>query len=452
MQLVVIGSSAGGIEALTRLVADVPGDFDAAIVIAQHLDPRRPSHLAEILERHATLPVRVVADGDPLSEGVIHVVPPNRLVEVVGDAVRLRRVPAETTAPSIDRLLTSAAKAFGERAIAVILTGTGADGSAGAWEVKRAGGAVVIENPETAAFPSMPAAVSPSHRRRAGRPRGDGRRAGGPHRGHGRPGRCDPRPGGPGDADAYAALLERIRSRSGIDYAAYKSATIQRRLRGRMSATASATVADYAALVERDPVEYDRLVDSLLIKVTEFFRDGRMWDHLRSTVLPALVAEARNEARELRIWSAGCSTGEEAYSVAIAAAEAARSGGTRSGDPRLRDGRRPDRDRLRPPRRLPARRLARPPGTAARALLQAVRRGLRGHPAGPVPDGLRRARPERARAVPADRPAPVPERPDLLHRAAPAGRPGDLRLLPPPGRTARPRHGRDRRRAAGTVC
>ena len=69
MQLVVIGSSAGGIEALTRLVADVPGDFDAAIVIAQHLDPRRPSHLAEILERHATLPVRVVADGDPLSDG-----------------------------------------------------------------------------------------------------------------------------------------------------------------------------------------------------------------------------------------------------------------------------------------------------------------------------------------------------------------------------------------------
>ena len=327
MQLVVIGSSAGGIEALTRLVADVPGDFDAAIVIAQHLDPRRPSHLAEILERHATLPVRVVADGDPLSEGVIHVVPPNRLVEVVGDAVRLRRVPAETTAPSIDRLLTSAAKAFGERAIAVILTGTGADGSAGAWEVKRAGGAVVVENPETAAFPSMPAAVSPSivdARVDLGAMAGvlvglieatDGRAG------------ATRVPADPGDADAYAALLERIRSRSGIDYAAYKSATIQRRLRGRMSATASATVADYAALVERDPVEYDRLVDSLLIKVTEFFRDGRMWDHLRSTVLPALVAEARNEARELRIWSAGCSTGEEAYSVAIAAAEATRSGG-----------------------------------------------------------------------------------------------------------------------------
>ena len=75
----------GGIEALSRLVADLPGDFGAAIVIAQHLDPRRPSHLAEILERHATLPVRVIADGDRLAEGVIHVVPPNRLVEVVDD-------------------------------------------------------------------------------------------------------------------------------------------------------------------------------------------------------------------------------------------------------------------------------------------------------------------------------------------------------------------------------
>ena len=189
--------------------------------------------------------------------------------------MRLRRVPAERPRRRSTVLLTSAAKAFGERAIAVILTGTGADGSAGAWEVKRAGGTVVIENPETAAFPSMPAAVSPSivdARVDLGAMAGvlvglidatDGRAG------------ASGVPADPGDADAYAALLERIRSRSGIDYATYKSATIQRRLRGRMSATASATVADYAALVERDPVEYDRLVDSLLIKVTEFFRDGR---------------------------------------------------------------------------------------------------------------------------------------------------------------------------------
>ena len=147
----------------------------------------------------------------------------------------------------------------------------------------------------------------------------------------------------PGDGDAYAALLERIRSRSGIDYAAYKAATINRRVRGRMSATGSATVADYAALVESDPVEYDQLVDSLLIKVTEFFRDARLWDHLRSTILPGLVADARREGRELRIWSAGCSTGEEAYSVAIAAPACRDPARDRRGPPGPRRwARRPD--------------------------------------------------------------------------------------------------------------
>jgi two-component system CheB/CheR fusion protein len=161
-QLVVIGSSAGGIEALSRVVASLPADFPAPVLIAQHLDPRRPSHLPEILERHATLPVKVAEDGLDLEDGVIFVAPSSRLVEISHGRLHPRPARAGKVAPSVDLLLESAAKAFGSGLTAVILTGTASDGSAGAWHVKEHGGTVVIENPATAMFPSMPGSVSPS--------------------------------------------------------------------------------------------------------------------------------------------------------------------------------------------------------------------------------------------------------------------------------------------------
>ncbi|HEY8799217.1 MAG TPA: chemotaxis protein CheB, partial [Candidatus Limnocylindrales bacterium] len=112
-QLVVIGSSAGGIEALSRVVASLPSDFPAPIVIAQHLDPRRPSHLGDILARHATLPVKPVEESAPLEAGVIFVVPSNRLVEIVDGHLHLRPAKAGSVAPSVDLLLETAAEAFG---------------------------------------------------------------------------------------------------------------------------------------------------------------------------------------------------------------------------------------------------------------------------------------------------------------------------------------------------
>ncbi len=314
-QLVVIGSSAGGIEALSRLVASLPGDFPAPIVIAQHLDPKRPSHLHEILARHATLPVRVVEERAALEGGVIFVVPSNRIVEISQGGLRLRAAKAGAVAPSIDVLFESAAGVFGSGLVAVILTGSGSDGASGAWHVKNAGGAVVVENPATAMFPSMPSSVPPSlvdatadldsigsilcDLVAVGGSSAEGR-----------------------DREDLRRLLDFVHGRSGIDFGKYKPATIQRRVRGRMSAAARPTLAEYAAFVESDPDEYARLLNSLLIKVTEFFRDQRLFDYLRDHVLPELIAEARREGRELRIWSAGCSTGEEAYSLAIAVAEA----------------------------------------------------------------------------------------------------------------------------------
>ncbi|MGZ6274011.1 MAG: CheR family methyltransferase, partial [Candidatus Limnocylindrales bacterium] len=124
------------------------------------------------------------------------------------------------------------------------------------------------------------------------------------------------------DHDELSRILERIHDRSGIDFGSYKPATIQRRLRGRLSATGSPNLAAYAAYLESDTAEYARLINSFLIKVTEFFRDPKVFDYLQAKVLPELIAEATREGRELRIWSAGCATGEEAYSLAIVVAEA----------------------------------------------------------------------------------------------------------------------------------
>ena len=207
------------------------------------------------------------------------------------------------------------AAAFGSGLVAVILTGSGHDGAAGAWHVKQAGGAVVVENPATALFPSMPRSISPSlvdetadldsiaevvsSLLAAGGAAPKGR-----------------------DGRDFASLLDRIRERSGIDFSTYKTATIVRRLRGRMGATKVASLAEYADLVEHDPEEYARLVSSLLIKVTEFFRDPKVFEYLRDDTLPALIDEALADGRQLRVWSAGCSTGEEAYSLAITLAEA----------------------------------------------------------------------------------------------------------------------------------
>ncbi len=314
-QLVVIGSSAGGIEALSRVVASLPADFPAPIVIAQHLDPRRPSHLHEILARHATLPVRVVEEREALEDGVIFVVPSNRIVEISHGDLRLRAAKAGAVAPSIDVLFESAASVFGPGLIAVILTGSGSDGSSGAWHVKKAGGAVVIENPATAMFPSMPSSIPPSLVDATADLDSIGSIL------------CDLLAAGNApaegpDYDELGKLLERIHARSGIDFRSYKPATILRRLRGRMNATSRPTLAGYAALLESDPEEFARLLNSLLIKVTEFFRDPKLFEYLGAHVLPELIAEARREQRELRIWSAGCSTGEEAYSLAVVVAEA----------------------------------------------------------------------------------------------------------------------------------
>jgi two-component system, chemotaxis family, CheB/CheR fusion protein len=309
MQLVVIGSSSGGIDALMTLVSTLPADFPAPIVVAQHLDPRRESHLGELLSSRSKLPVCTVEGYEKLENGVIYVIASDLDVEINDHAITVREDSSPPPKPSVDRLLSTAAHVFADDLIAVILTGTGNDGAAGAQAVKAHGGTVIVQNPETAEYSGMPLAVSPSATDIV----------------------ADLPAIGPlivdllsgvysaalsGHDDEMRSFLEHVRDRTGLDFSAYKRPTITRRLQRRMAAVGTESLRDYRRYVDRHPDEMQRLAASFLIKVTEFFRDPELFAYLRDQILPRLIVDARQRG-ELRIWSAGCATGEEAYTLAM---------------------------------------------------------------------------------------------------------------------------------------
>jgi two-component system CheB/CheR fusion protein len=314
-QLVVIGSSAGGIDALSAVLRTLPATMQAPVLVAQHLDPNRPSHLTEILRRQTSLRVETVTDHAPLEASTVLVIPPGRHAEVTDREIRLSEVTERGPRPSIDLLFSSAAQVFGEGLIAVILTGTGHDGAAGAKDVKAFGGTVVVQNPATASYPGMPLAVAPTSIDVVAE-----LDAIGPVVHELLAGVSEPRK--PDEERLLRSFLGQLRDRTGIDFGSYKRATILRRLQRRMVATATTSLRDYIRFARNDPGELQRLTSSFLIKVTEFFRDKDLFDELRDVVIPGLIGEARDGDRVLRLWSAGCATGEEAYSLAMIVADA----------------------------------------------------------------------------------------------------------------------------------
>src|SRR5260370_29043726 len=162
--LVILGASAGGIEVLSTLVATLPADFPAPLVIAQHLDPSRPSHLGEILGRHTVMPIHFVTAGEPLVPGTIYLAPPNCHLLITQGAIEPTEEGPGRSNPSIDLALSSAAAVYREKLIAVILSGTGSDGAAGTRLVKKGGGTALIQNPTTPAYPGLPLARPPTTR------------------------------------------------------------------------------------------------------------------------------------------------------------------------------------------------------------------------------------------------------------------------------------------------
>ena len=312
-QVVVTGSSAGGIEALSEFVKSLPEDLPAPLIIAQHLDPSVKSALPEIIAKNAKLPVRVVTDREPLRGGVIYVVPNNRNVKVTDHTVVVEKS-SKGLQPSVDLLFSTAAEVFGEGVVAIVLSGMGSDGAVGARAVKKLGGTVMIQDPSTAMYPSMPQSLPPTSVDIVSKLEAMG------------PILHDLLSGGympaePTERTLLRSLLTNIRENIGFDFSNYKTPTILRRLSRLMAATGCQSLSEYMDHLKVHPEEYQRLVSSFLIKVTEFFRDPELFRSLRESVMPQLISYASKNSKELRLWSAGCATGEEAYSLAILVAE-----------------------------------------------------------------------------------------------------------------------------------
>lgn len=310
--LVVTGSSAGGIEALSRLLANVRRDFPAPIVVAQHLDPQVNSSLAAILTKHTALNVVSVATSETMLPGTVYVIPPNNNVEIRDGSVLLRTDLTPGPKPSIDLLFSSAAEWYGERLVAVVLTGMGSDGTVGAQTVKERGGTVIIQDPASANFPSMPGSISANLVDIV---------APIDHIGAELELALGETTSAVNDSNEFNELLQRIQSTNGVDFSRYKMSTLKRRLGRQIKLAGMDSLEKYLTYLERTPGEYERLVANFFIKVTEFFRDPELFTALNTTVIPAIVANARQHGNEIRLWSAGCATGEEAYSLAITVAE-----------------------------------------------------------------------------------------------------------------------------------
>ncbi len=311
--LVVIGSSAGGIEAVSALVSSLPADFPAPIVLAQHLDPTRASSLDLILRQRSTLPVELVTAISQLESGKVYVVPANRHVTILDGHVEVQEDAHVRTRPrpSVDLLFASAAEAYGDRLIAVILTGSGSDGAAGAVEVKNAGGTVIVQNPHTARFPSMPLALPPSivdsevDLEQLGLLLYDLLR-----------GVTLPHTEDKTD-DVLRQILVHVSRQASLDFHPYKASTILRRIGRRMVVTHNRTMREYLEYLKEHPEEVGELVKAFLINVTQFFRDPDAFATLKNDILPLVIAQARERDRILRVWTAGSATGEEPYSLAM---------------------------------------------------------------------------------------------------------------------------------------
>jgi len=309
--IVGVGASAGGLEAIEQFFRCIPMDSGAAYVVVQHLSPDFRSLMDELLARSTQVPIRRAESGLVLEPDTITLnLPGNDLVVEDGRILLSKR--REGLHLPIDRFFGSLARDAGPRAVAIVLSGTGSDGSRGVVEVDAAGGLVMVQEPDSARFDGMPRAVLATGTPAESAPPEALAGALLRHLGHAdAPARPAPDLGAVDDLQTLLALL---RSRSGIDFTAYKSGTVARRIGRRMQARSIEGLDGYLDVLRSDPDELDLLHRDLLIGVTAFFRDPEAYDRLARDVLPGLVREAEGS---LRIWSAATSTGAEAFSLAM---------------------------------------------------------------------------------------------------------------------------------------
>jgi two-component system, chemotaxis family, CheB/CheR fusion protein len=318
--IVGIGASAGGLDACRKLIEALPARNGMAFILVQHLDPTHESMMVELLANHTAMTVRQAADGMPLERDHLYVIPPGTYLSVGSGALHLSEPQARHGARlPFDFLLRSLADDYGERVIGVILSGTAADGSLGLKAVKEKGGLVIAQDPGEAAYDGMPRnailtgavdLVLPAAKISDALVKYDRRMAltrtrNGSH---------------PKDAaqDWLPKIIDLLRARTAHDFRLYKPGTLQRRIERRMAMAAVETDAThrYLEILRSDASELGILAKDLLINVTSFFRDPKVFNLLVEKIIPDLV-RGHSPDRPLRIWIAGCSTGEETYSLAM---------------------------------------------------------------------------------------------------------------------------------------
>lgn len=321
--IVGIGASAGGLHALEDFFKHVPAQPGMAFVVLTHLAPDRDSYLTEILARHTELPVQVATDDQKVEINRVYVLPPNASLTIAGGRLRLNEAePGCHERSPIDVFFASLAKDCGEYAVGIILSGSGHDGVLGVKAIKEQGGLVLAQAsggsppsfadmPDSAiasgvvdfavAVEGMAAKLEENARNlqlldvlaeKTGSSEGEA------------------------DKKAQEAIYALLRAQTGHDFGGYKTRTFLRRVQRRMQTHHCATVADYVGVLERQPEEATALFRDLLINVTSFFRDPEAFEALRTQVIPRLF-EGRGAADTVRVWSPGCSTGEEVISLAI---------------------------------------------------------------------------------------------------------------------------------------
>ncbi|MFN4103021.1 MAG: chemotaxis protein CheB, partial [Tepidimonas sp.] len=323
---VAIGASAGGLGALEKLFAALPSDTGAAFVVIQHLSPDHKSMMASLLARHTAMPVIMVEDDMPIRANHVYLIPPGSIMHLDGTHLRLTpKGPRAFTLP-IDVFFQSLATHYGDHSVGVILSGTGSDGTRGASAINEAGGLLIAQDPDNAKFDGMPRSVIATGLVDAILPVEQIAQRIVAHVTN----QPVPLPAealqplshtASGPESAMAGIMHLLLQAGGINFEDYKPGTVTRRIERRMAVRQIGSLESYLILLAQDRNEQQTLRRELLIPVTRFFRDGDAFEALRQQIVEPIV-NGKGVGEAIRVWCAGVSTGEEAYSVAMLFLEA----------------------------------------------------------------------------------------------------------------------------------
>jgi two-component system CheB/CheR fusion protein len=311
-----LGASAGGLEALESFFDAMPSDSGMAFVVIQHLSPAHKSMMAELLSRHTQMPVCQAEDGATAESNHVYLIPPKKCLTIFKGKLLLTEWNSKD-GPNlpVDAFFSSLARDCGERAVGIALSGTGSDGTRGIRSIKEAGGLVMIQDEHSAKFSGMPHSAIATGLADYILPAGEMPPALLKFIRHPLFKKAD-------GSELHLAvnivekIEEFVRARTGLDFSRYKQSTVVRRLERRIGIAQVDNTEQYLEYLRQTPQEVTAFYHDLLISVTRFFRDRESFNRLRDEVIPAIFASAAKD-RTIRVWVAGCATGEEAYSIAI---------------------------------------------------------------------------------------------------------------------------------------